>query len=59
MKHFVNFAIVLFSINAASGQENKLRTNYINLPPLIGTSIEVGREYAAKKITHLILPQDW
>ncbi len=47
MKHIVKIVFVLLSITTVNAQK-KLHATYINLPPLIATSIEVGKEYAVK-----------
>ncbi len=47
MKHIVKIVFALLSITTVNAQK-KLHATYINLPPLIATSIEVGKEYAVK-----------
>ncbi|WP_341226232.1 hypothetical protein [uncultured Arcticibacterium sp.] len=48
MKHIVKAVFALLSIATLNAQKN-LSATYINLPPLIATSIEVGQEYSFKK----------
>lgn len=47
MKYTIFIVTCLASITAVNAQK-KIRATYINLPPLIGTSIEVGQEYVVK-----------